>query len=39
MDYVQKSLDSLNSLFYEEVCEGEDDYFSEEEEDYTAETI
>ena len=32
MESVQKSLDSLNSLYYEEVSEGEDDYFSEEEE-------
>jgi hypothetical protein len=33
MESVQKSLDSLNSLYYEEVSEGEDDYFSEEEEE------
>ena len=33
IESVQKSLDSLNSLYYEEVSEGEDDYFSEEEEE------
>ena len=33
MESVQKSLDSLNSLYYEEVSEGEDDYFSVEEEE------
>ena len=32
METVQKSLDSLNSLYYEEVSE-EEDYFSEEEEE------